>query len=59
LSAQGGDFAQHAQTIVQEANFASLLMIPAHRYLTQAQTGVLRQIKQLDIKGESVEMCTR
>jgi hypothetical protein len=59
VRAQRRNLPQHAQAVLKEANLASFLMIPPHRYLAQAQTRVMREIKQLNIEGESIEMSSR
>src|SRR6266550_1382241 len=48
-------FAQHAQAIVNEIDFAPLGMVPAHGNFADAQSGALREIKQLHIEGEAVD----
>src|SRR5207248_8183406 len=52
---QRDHFAQHSQAIAKKADFATLSVVPAHRNFTDSQSGMLRQIKQFDIKGEPVE----
>ncbi len=53
---QRDHFAQHAQAIVNEIDLASLCMVPAHGNFADAQSGALREIKQLDIEGEAVDV---
>src|SRR5437764_14924285 len=52
---QRDHFAQHSQAIAKKTDFATLSVVPAHRNFTDSQSGMLRQIKQFDIKGEPVE----
>src|SRR5436189_4456830 len=52
---QGEKFAQHPQAIAKKTYFATRSVVPAHRNFTDSQSGMLRQIKQFDIKGEPVE----
>src|SRR6059058_1370375 len=52
---QRDHFPQHSQAIAKKADFATLSVVPAHRNFTDSQSGMLRQIKQFDIKGEPVE----
>jgi hypothetical protein len=48
--------AQHPQAVVNEMNFAAFPMIPAHRNLAQAQSGALREIKELDIERKPLDL---
>src|SRR5438552_13917544 len=52
---QRDHFAQHSQAIAKKTDFATLSVVPAHRNFTGSQSGMLRQIKQFDIKGEPVQ----
>jgi len=47
--------AQHPQAVVNEMNFAAFPMIPTHRNLAQAQSGALREIKELDIESKPLD----
>jgi hypothetical protein len=55
LYAKRNHFSQHPQAIVKEADFAALRVVPADRNFAGAQSGAVRQIKQLDIEGKTVD----
>ena len=57
LCPQRDDFAQHAQTVFEKADFASFSVIPPHRNLLNTQAGAVRQEKQFDIKRETIDPC--
>src|SRR4030095_13076932 len=48
--------AQHPQTIMKEAHLAPFGMVPAHWNFPDPQSGAVCQIKQLDIKSETVDV---
>src|SRR5438105_15329471 len=52
---QRDHFTQHSQAVAKKTNFASFSVIPAHRNLTDSQSGMLREIKQFDIERKSVK----
>src|SRR5437870_3938014 len=53
---QRDHLAQHADTIVNEVNFAAFGVVPAHRYFLQTQAGALGEKEQLDIESEPLHV---
>src|SRR5439155_9248916 len=54
-TSQRDHLAQHPQAILHERDFASFRVVPAHRNFAQAQTGTLREIKQLNIESKAID----
>jgi hypothetical protein len=50
-------FAQHRQTVVNYVNFAAFSAIPAHRNLSEVQSGAMGEKKELDIESEALDSC--
>src|SRR5258705_635792 len=48
-------FAEHPDSVAHHADFASFIVVPAHRYLLQLQPGTIGQIEQLNIKTKPVD----
>src|SRR4051812_8376383 len=48
-------FPQHSQAITKKTDLATLGVVPTHRNFTDAQSGMLREVKQLDIESETIE----
>src|SRR5262249_50208906 len=53
---QRDHFPQHSQAVVEKTDLASCGMIPADRDFTNAQSGAMRQKKQLDIERETISL---
>jgi hypothetical protein len=49
-------FSQHPHTVLDEADFASFVVIPAHGDFAQPKSGLLREVKQFDVKGEAIQL---
>jgi hypothetical protein len=47
-------FSQHSQAVAEKADLASLSVVPADRNFPNAQSGAMREKKQLHIEGETV-----
>src|SRR6266496_5720493 len=47
-------FSQHSQAVAEKANFTPFSVVPADRNFPNAQSGAMREKKQLNIKSETV-----
>ena len=48
-------FVQHSEAVVEKAHLTSCRIIPAHGNFADAQSGTLREIKQLDVEGKAID----
>ncbi len=55
LLSNGTHFAEHTKAVAEHADFASLVVVPAHGHFAQPQTGFECEIEKFDVEAEAID----